>query len=161
MAEAVLQASDYIMGDFLHPRIAENHPLRPHVLYRITNPGEGVGENVLRDFAGDIAEGEPYLTLAYRPFPTLQPYAETGPIFLCAKACPRAIRGRAWSVMRWYTNWPTPTTVRTATSCPAIRACAIWRDGSAACSPSQGVVPATISSRVRPILMSWNALPNS
>ncbi len=26
------------MGDFLHPRIAENHPLRPHVLYRITNP---------------------------------------------------------------------------------------------------------------------------
>lgn len=25
-------------GDFLHPRIAENHPLRPHVLYRIANP---------------------------------------------------------------------------------------------------------------------------
>lgn len=25
-------------GDFLHPRIAENHPLRSHVLYRIANP---------------------------------------------------------------------------------------------------------------------------
>jgi hypothetical protein len=25
----------------------------------------------------------------YRPFPELQPYAETGPIFLHAKACPR------------------------------------------------------------------------
>ncbi len=25
-------------GDFPHPRIAENHPLRPHVLYRIANP---------------------------------------------------------------------------------------------------------------------------
>lgn len=36
-----------------------------------------------------IASGEPYLTLAYRPFPTLQPYAETGPIFLHAEACPR------------------------------------------------------------------------
>lgn len=37
----------------------------------------------------DIAEGDTYLTLAYRPFPTLQPYAETGPIFLHAEACPR------------------------------------------------------------------------
>lgn len=36
-----------------------------------------------------IAEGAPYLTLAYRPFPALQPYAETGPIFLHAQACPR------------------------------------------------------------------------
>ena len=29
------------------------------------------------------------LILAYRPFPTRQPYAETGPIFLCAGACTR------------------------------------------------------------------------
>ena len=36
-----------------------------------------------------IAEGEDLLVLAYRPFPTLQPYAETGPIFLHAKPCPR------------------------------------------------------------------------
>jgi hypothetical protein len=42
-----------------------------------------------RHCLGPIASGEPYLTLAYRPFPTLQPYAETGPIFLHAKACPR------------------------------------------------------------------------
>lgn len=28
-----------------------------------------------------------YLVLAYRPFPALQPYAEPGPIFLCADAC--------------------------------------------------------------------------
>lgn len=42
-----------------------------------------------RHCLGDIAEGEAYLTLAYRPFPTLQPYAETGPIFLHADACPR------------------------------------------------------------------------
>jgi hypothetical protein len=37
-----------------------------------------------------VAAGKPYLVMAYRPFPTLQPYAETGPIFLCAEACERA-----------------------------------------------------------------------
>jgi hypothetical protein len=37
----------------------------------------------------EIGAGEAYLTLAYRPFPTLQPYAETGPIFLHAEACDR------------------------------------------------------------------------
>ncbi|MBW8283767.1 MAG: DUF1203 domain-containing protein [Rhizobium sp.] len=36
-----------------------------------------------------IGVGEPYLTLAYRPFSSLQPYAETGPIFLHAEPCPR------------------------------------------------------------------------
>jgi hypothetical protein len=40
-----------------------------------------------RHCLGAIAEGEDYLTLAYRPFPALQPYAETGPIFLHAEAC--------------------------------------------------------------------------
>lgn len=40
-----------------------------------------------------IAAGEPYLTLAYRPFPALQPYAETGPIFLHAEECERAPEG--------------------------------------------------------------------
>jgi hypothetical protein len=29
------------------------------------------------------------LILAHRPFDSLQPYAETGPIFLCAQACDR------------------------------------------------------------------------
>ncbi len=30
----------------------------------------------------------PYLVLACKPFTTTQPYAETGPIFLCAQDCP-------------------------------------------------------------------------
>lgn len=37
----------------------------------------------------DVAAGEPYLILNYRPFPAPQPYAESGPIFLHADACPR------------------------------------------------------------------------
>lgn len=37
-----------------------------------------------------MGAGEDYLVLAYRPFPALQPYAETGPIFLHARACERA-----------------------------------------------------------------------
>lgn len=36
-----------------------------------------------------ISEGEAYLTLAHRPFPAPQPYAEVGPIFLHAEACQR------------------------------------------------------------------------
>lgn len=40
-----------------------------------------------------VAAGEPYLVLAYRPFPGLQPYAETGPIFLHAEGCERAETG--------------------------------------------------------------------
>ncbi len=34
-----------------------------------------------------VPKGETYLIIAHRPFPTTQPYAETGPIFLCAKHC--------------------------------------------------------------------------
>ena len=34
--------------------------------------------------------GHEFLILAYRPFPALQPYAETGPIFLHAEQCDRA-----------------------------------------------------------------------
>ncbi|WP_163271949.1 DUF1203 domain-containing protein [Chelativorans alearense] len=37
-----------------------------------------------------VPAGRPYLVLAYRPFPDLQPYAETGPVFLCADECPQA-----------------------------------------------------------------------
>ena len=36
-----------------------------------------------------ISAGEPYLILAYRPFPAAQPYAELGPIFLHAEPCER------------------------------------------------------------------------
>lgn len=34
-----------------------------------------------------VPRGAPYLVLAHRPFETLQPYAEVGPIFLCANEC--------------------------------------------------------------------------
>jgi hypothetical protein len=34
-----------------------------------------------------IPEGAEMLVLAHRPFPAPQPYAELGPIFLCANAC--------------------------------------------------------------------------
>ncbi|MEL6478608.1 MAG: DUF1203 domain-containing protein [Pseudomonadota bacterium] len=37
----------------------------------------------------EIPAGEEMLILAHRPFPSMQPYAESGPIFLCAKACTR------------------------------------------------------------------------
>ena len=43
----------------------------------------------------NIAAGDAYLVLAYRPFQKLQPYAETGPIFLHAEECDRAIESEA------------------------------------------------------------------
>lgn len=46
-----------------------------------------------------VAAGEDYLVLAYRPFPDLQPYAETGPIFLHARECDRAPEGDVLSPM--------------------------------------------------------------
>ena len=45
--------------------------------------------NPCRHCLTDIAAGEPFLILAWRPFPGPQPYAETGPIFLHAEACER------------------------------------------------------------------------
>ncbi len=36
---------------------------------------------------GQIKDGEAMLLLAYRPFPSLQPFAETGPIFIHAESC--------------------------------------------------------------------------
>lgn len=38
-----------------------------------------------------VSEGEPFLVLAFRPFHSLQPYAETGPVFLHAEACEHGI----------------------------------------------------------------------
>ena len=35
----------------------------------------------------NVPEGEEYLILAHRPFDSRNPYAETGPIFLCASDC--------------------------------------------------------------------------
>jgi Protein of unknown function (DUF1203) len=42
-----------------------------------------------RHCLSDIELGEDYLTLAHRPFASVQPYAETGPIFLHAEPCSR------------------------------------------------------------------------
>jgi hypothetical protein len=56
---------------------------------KISN-GDGVP---CRHCLGNVAEGEPYIVLAYRPFPSLQPYAEVGPIFIHAEPCEPHIRG--------------------------------------------------------------------
>ena len=59
------------------------HGQRPE---RQISDGEGVP---CRHCLTRVAMGEPYLVLAYRPFPSDQPYAETGPIFLHANPCSR------------------------------------------------------------------------
>lgn len=41
----------------------------------------------------DVPSGHEMLILACRPFAAMQPYAETGPIFLCADACERHAGG--------------------------------------------------------------------
>jgi Protein of unknown function (DUF1203) len=45
------------------------------------------GGNPCRHCLQMIPQGAGMLVLAHRPFPALQPYAETGPIFLCADPC--------------------------------------------------------------------------
>ncbi len=45
------------------------------------------GGNPCRHCLGMIPEGAEMLVLAHRPFPEPQPYAELGPIFLCAAEC--------------------------------------------------------------------------
>lgn len=47
------------------------------------------GGNPCRHCLEDIAANDPMLVLAHRPFPASQPYAEVGPLFLHAEACPR------------------------------------------------------------------------
>ncbi len=51
---------------------------------RHVSDGDGVP---CRHCQRDVAKGEAYLILNYRPFAELQPYAETGPIFLHAEPC--------------------------------------------------------------------------
>jgi len=48
----------------------------------------GGGGNPCRHCLNEIPQGAGMLVLAYRPFPAPQPYAEIGPIFLCAEECP-------------------------------------------------------------------------
>jgi hypothetical protein len=59
---------------------------------RRISDGDGVP---CRHCLRNVAAGDAYLILAYRPFPTLQPYAETGPIFLHAEPCERAEESEA------------------------------------------------------------------
>ena len=42
-----------------------------------------------RHCLAQVPEGRPYLIVAHRPFAGLNPYTETGPIFVCAGNCPR------------------------------------------------------------------------
>ncbi|MDW4498282.1 DUF1203 domain-containing protein [Sulfitobacter sp. D35] len=53
---------------------------------RAVSDGEG---NPCRHCLRDVPAGADMLILAHRPFAHLHPYAETGPIFLCADACER------------------------------------------------------------------------
>ena len=64
-----------------------------------------------RHCLNNIPEGADMLILAHRPFGTLQPYAELGPIFLCADACdaytgkalPPILRTSAGYLLKGYT----------------------------------------------------------
>lgn len=47
------------------------------------------GRTPCRHCLCDIPHGAGMLILGHRPFPAPQPYAETGPIFLCADPCER------------------------------------------------------------------------
>ncbi|MEM7499493.1 MAG: DUF1203 domain-containing protein [Pseudomonadota bacterium] len=51
---------------------------------RAVSDGQG---NPCRHCLTEIPEGAEMLILAWRPFATAQPYAETGPVFLCADPC--------------------------------------------------------------------------
>lgn len=51
---------------------------------RVVSDGNG---NPCRHCLAQVPEGAEMLILAYRPFKDLHPYAETGPIFLCAEPC--------------------------------------------------------------------------
>lgn len=53
---------------------------------RTTSDGDG---NPCRHCLEHVPNGAPMLILAYCPFPAPQPYAETGPIFLCGETCQR------------------------------------------------------------------------
>ena len=57
-----------------------------HVPERHISSGSGTP---CRHCLSQVAEGETFLVVAHRPFPKAQPYAEQGPIFLCARECAR------------------------------------------------------------------------
>lgn len=59
-----------------------------HIPERLISDG---GSVPCRHCLKQIPAGSDMLVLAYRPFPELQPYAETGPIFLCGSPCERHV----------------------------------------------------------------------
>jgi hypothetical protein len=76
-----------------------------------TTVSDGNG-NPCRHCLADIPRGKEMLVLAFRPFPSPQPYAEVGPIFLCAEPCerhpdtdalPEMFRDRQRVLLRGYT----------------------------------------------------------
>ena len=54
---------------------------------RAISDGQG---NPCRHCLQQIPAGQEMLILAHRPFRSVQPYAETGPIFVCATPCTKA-----------------------------------------------------------------------
>lgn len=73
-----------------------------------TSDGSGMP---CRHCLNDIPAGAGMLIFAHRPFAALQPYAETGPIFLCADVCtaytgdavPQILSSRAGYLVKGYT----------------------------------------------------------
>ncbi|WP_170329735.1 DUF1203 domain-containing protein [Ruegeria arenilitoris] len=53
---------------------------------RAISNGQG---NPCRHCLTYIPEGKEMLVLAHRPFPETQPFAQTGPIYLCSESCQR------------------------------------------------------------------------
>jgi hypothetical protein len=60
---------------------------------------DGTSRVPCRHCLSDVAAGDAYLVLAYRPFASVQPYAETGPVFLHASACARHAEGHETPAM--------------------------------------------------------------
>lgn len=79
------------------------HPLDPETVAALRAGGPDAygmpAERAVSDGSGnpcrhclrDIPAGAAMLIVAHRPFASLQPYAETGPIFLCADCAPAAV----------------------------------------------------------------------
>jgi hypothetical protein len=74
--------------DVAHHLRAGGHDANGQLPERHISDGDGVP---CRHCLTDVAAGEPYLVLSYRPFPSPQPYAECGPIFLHAEPCERYV----------------------------------------------------------------------
>ena len=64
---------------------------------RAVSDGQG---NPCRHCLKQVPDGAEMLILAYRPFEGLHPYAETGPIFLCADTCERGGGAEAPDILK-------------------------------------------------------------